>query len=95
MLFLGLEFLATSVGETIEFSAPSGVADAPLGLNPATPLQAVERRIKRALFQGKAIIGNDLRRSKISGDTVIRSKTVDGVAIYPHLLVLAKKEWTR
>ena len=52
MLFLGLEFLATSLGETIEFSAPSGVGDAPLGLNPATPLQAVERRIKRALFQG-------------------------------------------
>ena len=58
MRSFSLQLLAASPRQVIEFRAPSCFRHSPLGFNPSTVLQPMQCRIKRALFEGKAIFGN-------------------------------------
>ena len=58
MGFFSLQLLATSPGQAIELCAPTRNRYSPFGFNPSPVLQAMQRRIKRALFERKAIFGN-------------------------------------
>ena len=42
----------------IEFRAPARIRHSPFGFNPSPVLEPMQRRIKRALFEGKTVFGN-------------------------------------
>lgn len=52
------QLLATSPGQTIKLCAPARFGHSPLGFNPAAILEPMQCRIKRALFERKAVFGN-------------------------------------
>ena len=58
MRFFSLQLFATSPGQAIELCAPARVRHSPFGFNPSAVFQPMQCRIKRALFEGKAVFGN-------------------------------------
>src|ERR1700761_8064750 len=59
LLFLR-QLAAAGGGESVVSGAPVVLGSAPFGLDPALLLDAVERRIKRALFHAQHFIGDVL-----------------------------------
>ena len=58
MRSFNLQLPATPPGQAIELRAPPRFRHSPFGFNPSPILQPMQSRIKRALFQRKAILGN-------------------------------------
>ena len=69
---LGGELLAARVGEAVQLGAPAELGRAPLGLDPAPPLEAVEGRIERAVFDQHGVAGRLLDEA---GDGVAVART--------------------
>src|SRR5690348_3324352 len=72
-VFLDLELVSSGLRQLVVLRMPAVFSHGPFGLDPAAPLQAMQRRVERALFDAQHVFGNLLNALR-NGPAVLRLK---------------------